>query len=189
MNPTIDNNWIEENRDKLGCTNLSVFALRSLEVALAYEKLVEQNADLVNPAIDDMETQQTLKGLYDKIACGNLLSENEYGWALAEIARLSKIIYEATDARLKAVVEDQTHYIFAAGIHSWAGGAATTDVKTVAGALATDVVIATLRAQGASEVLVKAITDTNNITFTLSANGTNTTTKINWQILRAKPAS
>lgn len=186
---SVSKNWVDQNRENIGCTTFGVVQLRSLEVALEYERLLAQNEAIVNPDTTGLEKSMTLKLLYDKIVCGDLLSENEYTWALAEIARLNKAIYEATDARLAAVVEDMSHYIVAAGIHDWAGGAATTDAKIVAGALATDVVIATLRAQGAAEVLVKAVTSANTITFTLSANGTDSTTKINWQILRAKPAS
>lgn len=190
MNPTIDNNWITENKNRINCSTLDAFSLNSLEVALAYEKLVAQNSDLVNPdSGDNIDTTRTLKSLYDRIACGEFISETDYAWAKAEIARLEKAIYDDTDARLAAVVEDMTHYVYAAGIYAWNGGAATTGSKTITGLLATDVVVATLHSQGAAETLVKAAAASGQINFTLSANGTDTTTKINYTVLRAKPVS
>jgi hypothetical protein len=80
-----------------------------------------------------------------------------------------------------------THKVIASGIHAWAGGAAATDSIAVAGLEATDVVQATLVAQGAAETLVKAVNDAANdqIDLTLSANGTNGTTKVCYTVLRA----
>jgi hypothetical protein len=77
--------------------------------------------------------------------------------------------------------------IFAAGIHTWAGGAATTDSISVTGLVATDVVICTLTARASTETLVMAVNDEANdqIDLTLSANGTNGTTKINYVVIRA----
>lgn len=79
------------------------------------------------------------------------------------------------------------YQIVAAGIHEWAGGAATTDSISVSGLEATDIVLATLTARGAAETLEMAANDAANdqIDLTLSANGTNTTTKINYVVLRA----
>lgn len=75
----------------------------------------------------------------------------------------------------------------AAGIHTWAGGAATTDSIAVAGLLATDIVLCTLTARASTETLVLAVNDAANdqIDLTLSANGTNGTTKVNYAVLRA----
>jgi hypothetical protein len=80
-----------------------------------------------------------------------------------------------------------SHVPVASGIHAWAGGAAATDSIEVVGLLDTDVVIATLAAQGAAETLVKAVNDAGNdqIDLTLSANGTDGTTKVAYTVLRA----
>jgi len=77
--------------------------------------------------------------------------------------------------------------IVAMGIHAWAGGAAATDSIAVPGLLATDIVLATLIARAAAETLVLAANDAGNdqIDLTLSANGTNATTKISYAVLRA----
>jgi hypothetical protein len=77
--------------------------------------------------------------------------------------------------------------VIASGIHTWAGGAAAVDSIAVAGLEATDVVIATLTARAAAETLVMAANDGGNdqIDLTLSANGTNGTTKVTYLVLRA----
>jgi hypothetical protein len=76
--------------------------------------------------------------------------------------------------------------IVAAGIYTWNGGAATTASISVAGLLVTDVVIATLAARASTETLVLVANDGGNdqIDLTLSANGTNGTTKIHYVVLR-----
>ena len=76
--------------------------------------------------------------------------------------------------------------VIAAGIHSWAGGAAATDSITVVGLEITDVVIASLAARAAAETLVLAANDGGNdqIDLTLSAAGTNTTTKVHYLVIR-----
>lgn len=78
--------------------------------------------------------------------------------------------------------------IVTAGIHSWAGGAATTDSIAVTGLAAGDVVVASLAARASTETLVLVANDHANdqIDLTLSANGTNTTTKIHYVVLRQK---
>lgn len=80
-----------------------------------------------------------------------------------------------------------SHRVFAAGIHAWAGGAAATDSIAVAGLEPTDIVQATLVARAAAETLVLAANDAGNdqIDLTLSANGTNGTTKVAYSVLRA----
>ena len=72
-----------------------------------------------------------------------------------------------------------------AGTRSWAGGAATTDAVTLTGLLSTDIVVATLRARASTETLVLAVPTADTLTFTLSANGTNTTTKLDYVVFRA----
>lgn len=75
----------------------------------------------------------------------------------------------------------------AAGIHTWAGGAATADSIAVTGLVATDVVVCTLIARASTETLVLAANDAANdqIDLTLSANGTNGTTKLSYAVFRA----
>lgn len=82
--------------------------------------------------------------------------------------------------------EVQAGEVVACGIHTWAGGAATTDSISVTGLLATDVVICTLAARASTETLVMAANDAGNdqIDLTLSANGTNGTTKVHYAVLR-----
>lgn len=91
-----------------------------------------------------------------------------------------------TLAKLAAGVTP-THRVIAAGIHPWAGGAAVTDSIAVVGLEATDIVLATLVARAAAETLVMAVNDAANdqIDLTLSANGTDTTTKVSYSVLRA----
>jgi hypothetical protein len=76
--------------------------------------------------------------------------------------------------------------VLAQGIHTWAGGAATTDSITVAGLVATDIVLVTLIARAAAEVLAMAANDAagDQIDLTLSANGTNGTTKLSYLVIR-----
>lgn len=80
-----------------------------------------------------------------------------------------------------------SHIPVASGIHDWAGGAAATDSIEVVGLLATDIVIATLVARAGAETLVMAANDAGNdqIDLTLSANGTDGTTKVAYTVLRA----
>lgn len=80
-----------------------------------------------------------------------------------------------------------THRVIASGIHAWAGGAATTDSIAVPGLEATDIVQANLVARASTETLVMAANDAGNdqIDLTLSANGTDTTTKVAYSVLRA----
>lgn len=191
MNAVIEGNWKSNALAKFNCGGLNNFELKSLNIVFAYEFLLAKNPDLIpqnndSPIIDE---SITLVGLYNKIICGTLLTETEYEWALAEISRLMKVYYESTDSQTNAAVELATYYVYAAGIHTWAGGAATTDSITVASLLVTDVVTVTMHTQGASEVLVKAAAAAGQINLTLSANGTDGTTKLNYVVHRAMPTS
>ena len=189
---TIENNWIIDAQNELSCGGLTVERARSLEIALIYDHMKTINPDLVVADVTttgDITVTQTLQSLTDKTICGDVLTETEYFWAKAEIARLWKLYYEDTDARLKAFIEDTTHYVYASGIYSWNGGAATAGHKTISGLLTTDVVVATLHSQGAAELLQKASAAAGQINFTLDANGTDGTTKINYVVYRAKPVS
>lgn len=191
MNPTISNDILTDLQQKLACGAISNDQARAIEIASAYTLFDAMDSSLIAPAASgaNIETTLSLKTLYDKIICGGVLTENEYAWALAEIARLRKVYFESTDARLAAFIEDSTHYVFAGGVYSWNGGSATTGSKTITGLLSTDIVVATLAARASTETLVLAVAAAGQINFTLSANGTNTTTKINYVVYRAKPAS
>lgn len=76
--------------------------------------------------------------------------------------------------------------IIATGIHTWAGGSATTDSISVTGLEATDVIHVNLIARASTETLVMAANDAGNdqIDLTLSANGTNGTTKLTYTVIR-----
>jgi len=77
--------------------------------------------------------------------------------------------------------------VIAAGIHVWAGGAATTDSISVPGLLPTDIVIATLVQRSGTQQLGVAVNDEANdqIDLTLSAAGANGGEKIAYAVLRA----
>jgi len=83
-------------------------------------------------------------------------------------------------------VQFQTHRVIAGGTHVWAGGSATADSITVTGLAATDVVQATLVARASTETLVMAAKDVANgqIDLTLSANGTDGETLVDYLVLR-----
>jgi len=91
-----------------------------------------------------------------------------------------------TPAEVNAIL-GSSHIVVASGIHDWAGGTAATDSIAVVGLLATDIVVATLVARAATETLVMAANDAGNdqIDLTLSANGTDSTTKVAYTVLRA----
>ena len=80
-----------------------------------------------------------------------------------------------------------THGIVASGIHDWAGGATWSDSISVPGLEATDAVICSLSARASTETLELAENDSANeeIYLTLSSNGTDTTTKIAYLVLRS----
>lgn len=89
--------------------------------------------------------------------------------------------------RVKYLPSGNSFRIVAAGIHTWAGGVATTDSINVAGLVATDIVLATLVQRSASQTLVVSLNDEANdqIDLTLSANGANGGEKIAYAVLRA----
>jgi hypothetical protein len=106
---------------------------------------------------------------------------------LCEAATVANSELEISLLNGSQVRNSETHKVVAAGIHDWAGGAATTDSISVVGLLATDIVSVTLVARAATETLVLAANDAANdqIDLTLSANGTNTTTKLAYSVMRA----
>jgi hypothetical protein len=76
-----------------------------------------------------------------------------------------------------------SHYVCAAGIHTWAGGADTTDSIAIEGLLATDVILVT---SGTGPAVVSAVKGSGEtIDVTLATAGTDGTTKLNYGVLRA----
>lgn len=92
------------------------------------------------------------------------------------------------DDRIRAVFLPNTGFsIVAAGTHVWAGGVAVADSIAIPGLVPTDIVLCTLTARAGAETLLLAVNDHANdqIDLTLSANGTNGTTRISYLVLRA----
>lgn len=185
MNPDVTNNWLTNAKLKASCGGLTDFELKSLEIGIAYELLVAVDSSVIPPLSGNI----TLLSLYNKLICGDLLSETEYHWALAEINRIKKLQVEAVDAQSEAAIETASHYIVGGGIHTWNDGAATAGDIPIAGLLATDVVHVTLHSQTAAEEVVKAVAAAGQINVTMSANAANATTKLNYSAIRAMPAS
>lgn len=185
MNADVTNNWLTNAKLKASCGGLTDFELKSLEIGNAYELLVAKDSSVIPPLSGNV----TLLSLYNKLICGDLLSETEYHWALAEISRIEKLQVEAIDAQSEAAIETASHYIVGAGIHTWNDGAATAGDIPITGLLSTDIVHVTLHSQAAAELVTKAVAAAGQINVTLSANGTDTTTKLNYSALRAMPAS
>ena len=80
----------------------------------------------------------------------------------------------------------KAYEILACGLHTWAGGSATTDTLSISGIKSGDCAFAVLAQAGASETGVKAAIDAENsrVEFTLDSNGLNGSTLINWMIVR-----
>lgn len=89
--------------------------------------------------------------------------------------------------RVKYLPQGNSFRIVAAGIHTWAGGVATTDSIAVTGLLATDIVLTSLVLRSATQTLVSSVNDEGNdqIDLTLSANGANGGEKIAYAVIRA----
>ena len=185
MNADVTNNWLTNAKLQASCGGLTDFELKSLEIGNAYELLVAKDSSVIPPLSGNV----TLLSLYNKLICGDLLSETEYHWALAEISRIEKLQVEAVDAQSEAAIETASHYILKAGIHTWNDGAATAGDIPITGLLSTDIVNVTLHSQTGAELVTKAVAAAGQINVTLSANGTDTTTKLNYSALRAMPAS
>lgn len=81
-----------------------------------------------------------------------------------------------------------SHKVVAAGLHSWAGGAAKTDSIAVVGLLETDIVLVNVSARGAaSPTTVIGVNDAGNdqIDLVMDQNGEDGVTKIAYAVLRA----
>lgn len=191
MSAKIESNWITLAKDRLSCGGLTVRELQALEIANIYDWLYAQDSTLipVHSTSSVIDLAPNITDLYNKIACGELVSELQYAWAKAELSRLLKVYYESLDARLNAVVKTASHYVYAAGIHVWNDGASASGDIPVTGLLATDVVHVTLHTSTASELVEAAAAATGQINVTMSAAAADTTTKLNYTVYRAKPAS
>lgn len=181
------NNWLETMKTLLSCSieNISIEQIKTASIGLQIEELLCLCPDILDEDVEatcGLTRQTTLTRLFDRIKCGSVLSETEIQWAQANI------YIKKTECCTGRTAEDpgDTIETVAAGIHTWAGGAATTDSITVVGLVATDIVIVNLVARAGSEYLVLAANDFANdqIDITLSANGTNGTTKLSYQVLR-----
>jgi len=180
-------NWLTSFKEKIACGvgSIPVDQMRTANIGLQIENLIEKCATILDSdaAGCNIATSVTLSSLYERIKCGVMLTEAEVLWAQ------SNILIKNGLCDIQSVDGDPVDEfeIFAAGIHPWAGGAATTDSIAVVGLLATDIVITTLIARASTETLILSVNDAANdqIDLTLSANGTNTTTKIAYQVLRA----
>ncbi|MBO5780878.1 MAG: DUF2190 family protein [Opitutales bacterium] len=80
----------------------------------------------------------------------------------------------------------KAYEILACGLHTWEGGASTTDSLTISGIKENDCAFAVLAQAGGSETKVKAEVNPENseVVFTLDANGSNGSTLINWMVVR-----
>lgn len=95
MSATITANWLTDAKEKLSCGGLNDFELKSLHIAFLYEGLL-CFAEAHIPELSEDATIDnviTIRGIYARIECGNLLSETEYIWSLAEIARITTLQY------------------------------------------------------------------------------------------------
>jgi hypothetical protein len=181
-------NWLQEISQKIACgiSTIPMDQLRVANIGLQIESLLCKC-----PTILDAEAEPScniagwmnLSQIYDRIKCGKMLTEAEMLWAQTNIFIKEKECCDQTDA----VDPTDAFEIVAAGIYSWNGGAATTASIPVVGLLATDIVQTTLVSRAATEQLILSVNDAANdqIDLTLSANGTDTTTKVSYVVLRA----
>jgi len=120
------------------------------------------------------------KGLYENQGTTALSDFNLVGSITsAEIADAS-----ITLAKLAAIVAP-SHIVKISNTVTWTGSGATL-AATVAGVVAGDIVIATVRVKGTqASYLVSAIPSTDTITFELSAANTSNDAQISYEVLRA----
>ena len=182
-------NWLTSFKEKIACGvgSIPVDQMRTAVVGLQIENLLARCPTILDSDASgcNIATSVTLSSLYERIKCGVMLTEAEVLWAQSNILiknGLCDTLEETEDP-------DDGFEIFAAGIYSWDGGADTTGSIPVTGLLATDIVITTLVQRASNEQLIVSVNDAANdqINLLLNHNGTNTTTKIAYQVLRANP--
>lgn len=183
---TISSNWLDQIKAKLICpSSLTTFQIKVAALGFMIQELLCSCSDAFDEYEEAIECNkisqgETLEYYYDRIQCGDGLTESQYEWCLAELSRLKLICCEA-----KPPV-DTSMYLAKIGQHTWAGGADTSDSISVVGLLSTDLVFAQVAAQSTDETIVLAANDHANdqIDLTLSANGADGVTKINYQVWR-----
>lgn len=191
MSRTLSSTWLATFKQQLACGIGSVTTdqTRTAIIALQIETLL-----LKCPTILDEDTAEsctlnsglTLSSIYNRINCGVMLTEAEATWAQANIYIKEKACQVELSISASEDPKDDFE-IFATGIHTWAGGVATTDSIAVVGLISTDIVLTTLVARNATETLILSVNDHTNdqIDLTLSANGANGVTKVSYIVLRA----
>lgn len=182
-------NWLTSFKEKISCGVGSIPAdqMRTAIIGLQIENLIERCSTILDSDASgcNIETSVTLSSLFERIKCGVMLTEAEVLWAQSNI-----LIKNGLCDTLEVTEDpDDSFEIIAAGIHPWAGGSTTADSISVVGLLFTDIVITTLVQRASNEQLIVSVNDAANdqIDLLLSHNGTNTTTKIAYQVLRANP--
>jgi hypothetical protein len=105
----------------------------------------------------------------------------------------SRVVGRKASGNISAMTAAETnavlgfsHYVLAAGVHVWAGGAAATDTITVAAVLTTDVVLVNIQVRGSGNpTSVIGVPSAGSIALLMDQNGQDSTTKIGYAVLRA----
>jgi hypothetical protein len=180
-------NWLTSFKEKIACGvgSITVDQMRTAIIGFQIENLLERCPTILDgdDAGCNIATSVTLSSMYERIKCGVMLTEAETLWAQ------SNILIKVGLCDIQTADNDPVDgfEIIADGIHPWAGGSTTADFISVVGLLSTDIVITTLVQRASNEALIVSLNDAANdqIDLTLSHNGTNATTKIAYQVLRA----
>lgn len=172
-----DNHWIADFKTRLSCGgDLTEVELRSGHIAMEVDALLLECPDIFDTAYASsgclVANSKSLQSLYNDIDCNRLLSLNDYYWALSELGRLQQLCLTGK------------YRILAAGEHSWNDGAATAGDIPVTGMTASDIAVVNLSAASAAETLVTANPASGKIDITLSANGADGVTKLQYTVFR-----
>ncbi len=181
-------NWLTDIKAKLACglSNIPVEQMVSASIGFQIEALLCKCPTILDdeggPACD-ISAGLTLSGIYERLKCGTVLTAAQISWAQANIFIKQKDCCDIADAG--DVVD--AFEVIAAGVHTWATGASVNGSISIPGLLESDIVIASLTQRTSNEQLIVAINDfaSDQIDLVLSHNGTNGTTKIAYQVLRA----
>ena len=177
LTPTLDTILLGDGTNWVQFTEAAFKAQYDLEIGVDLQAF-DANLDAVDQGLATTDSP-TFAG---SAASGKAVIHN----GTLTAANVNKPLTVAADGQAKADTT-VTHKIVAAGIHDWAGGAATTDSISVPGLLATDIIQCSLVARPATETLVLSAYNATGpvIDLTLSANGTDVTTKIAYTVIRA----
>lgn len=178
---TIEGNWLTAFKSKMNCSGFNTIQLKSGEIGIRIELLLCKYPtifDIYTTAGCNIAQSDTLSYYYNRIKCGNLLTEVELAFCEAEIARLELYACQEIDSGFS---------IRKAGSHTWAGGADETDSIAVDGLEDGDFVFAQVYEQSGTEEVVLAVNDHANgqIDITLSDNGEDGVTKINYFVIKS----